>query len=271
MEVAPTMESYEDIDAHMSRFIRKGDKIALLLDYDGTLAPLANNPCLTVMEPETVIALKQLSRRRNVFLAVISGRGAANVKNKVGLDNITYAGNHGLEIFYENGKQFHYEVPAEFVNNFTKMVKELQEKVAKRGGWVENKFVSLTYHYCDVPEELHAEFAISATKIIQSYGYVAGLAHLAVEAKPPVHWNKGEAALLILSEKYGHDWASNVKVVFAGDDTTDEDAMKSLKGRGISFRVESLPDIHTYADFRLPSTKTVSFMLQWLADNSLDI
>lgn len=97
--------------------------------------------------------------------------------------------------------------------------------MGKRGGWVENKLASLSYHYRGVPDELHEELARDARKIIQHYGYVDSQAHLAIEAKPPVHWNKGEAALLILKDKFGNDWTSNVRAVFAGDDTTDEDAM----------------------------------------------
>lgn len=49
---------------------------------------------------------------------------------------------------------------------------------------------------------------------------------MAIEAKPAVQWNKGEAALHILRQEFGNDWSEKVKVIFAGDDTTDEDAMK---------------------------------------------
>lgn len=49
---------------------------------------------------------------------------------------------------------------------------------------------------------------------------------MAIEAKPPVQWNKGEAALHILRREFGDDWPDKVKVIFAGDDTTDEDAMR---------------------------------------------
>lgn len=62
--------------------------------------------------------------------------------------------------------------------------------------------------------------------MIESYGFIANQAHFAIEAKPPVKWNKGEAALLILTQEFGDDWHKYVKTVFAGDDTTDEDAMK---------------------------------------------
>lgn len=111
------------------RFVEKGDKVALLLDYDGTLAPLAAHPSMTVMEPDSENALKKLATHPDVFLAVISGRTAEDAKNKVSIDNITYAGNHGLEILYANGTKFQYEVSAELKNNFTKLVQELEQKV----------------------------------------------------------------------------------------------------------------------------------------------
>ncbi|KAJ6648365.1 Origin recognition complex subunit 3 [Pseudolycoriella hygida] len=262
MQEAPTIENYRDIDNHLSSFIKKGDNLAVLLDYDGTLAPLAEHPSLTVMEPESEAAIKELATHPNVFLAVISGRAVGDVKNKVGIENITYAGNHGLDIAFANGSMFHYEVSDELKSNFTKMVDELEEEVATRGGWVENKIASLSYHYRGVPEELHDELSSDATAIIHSYGYIPSQAHLAIEAKPPVQWNKGEAALSILKEEFGDEWHAHVKAVFAGDDTTDEDAMKALKGKGKTFRVSALPSIKTYADFRVPSTETGCFIFK---------
>lgn len=106
--------------------------MAVLLDYDGTLAPLASHPSLTVMETDSEAALKKLSAQPNVFLAVISGRAVNDVKDKVAINNITYAGNHGLDILYPNGTSFHYKVSAELKSNFTKMVDELEQKVKTR-------------------------------------------------------------------------------------------------------------------------------------------
>lgn len=59
------------------------------------------------------------------------------------------------------------------------------------GAWVENKKQSLTFHYRDVPEIEQQTYQTRATAIIQSHGFLANLAHAAVEAKPPVVWNKG--------------------------------------------------------------------------------
>ena len=52
---------------------------------------------------------------------------------------------------------------------------------------------------------------------------------MVTEAKPPVKWDKGNAAIYILKTAYGVHWADNIRVIFAGDDLTDEDAMKALK------------------------------------------
>lgn len=75
----------------------------------------------------------------------------------------------------------------------------------------------------------------------------------------------GKAALYILNEEFGRDWKNKVKVVFIGDDTTDEDAMQALKGIGRTYRVtHDKPNIETNADFCVPSTKTVPLILQSL-------
>lgn len=75
----------------------------------------------------------------------------------------------------------------------------------------------------------------------------------------------GKAILHILNEEFGNDWTKKVKVVFIGDDATDEDAMQALKGIGRTFRVtHNKPNIETYADFCVPSTETVPLILQWL-------
>ena len=52
---------------------------------------------------------------------------------------------------------------------------------------------------------------------------------LVTEAKPPVKWDKGNAAIYILKTAFGIHWSDNIRVIFAGDDLTDEDAMKALK------------------------------------------
>jgi len=60
------------------------------------------------------------------------------------------------------------------------------------------------------------------------------------------------------------NWRQNIRIIFAGDDLTDEDAMKALKGLAYNFRVINSDLVQTMADHRLPDTAGVSTMLHWL-------
>lgn len=97
------------------------------MDYDGTLSPFVDDPTKAFMEPESKIAVNSLGKMSNVFLAIVSGRGADDVKDKVKL-NITYAGNHGLEIHYPNKTTF-CKIDQKSMKSFGKMDAELNKKV----------------------------------------------------------------------------------------------------------------------------------------------
>lgn len=110
-------------------YIGNNHKLALLLDYDGTLAPIAPHPDLATLPPETKNVLQRLSNHSDVYIAVISGRNVANVKAMVGIEGITYAGNHGLEIEHPDGSKFIHPMPLEYEGKMTKLLKALQEEV----------------------------------------------------------------------------------------------------------------------------------------------
>lgn len=65
-----------------------------------------------------------------------------------------------------------------------------------------------------------------ARQLIKKFGFLAHDAHCALEAKPPVQWNKGRASIYILRTAFGVDWTERMKIIYAGDDATDEDAMQ---------------------------------------------
>lgn len=64
-----------------------------------------------------------------------------------------------------------------------------------------------------------------AKELIEKYGFKVGESHCAIEAKPPVHWNKGRASIYILRTAFGLDWTERIRIIYVGDDNTDEDAM----------------------------------------------
>lgn len=63
-----------------------------------------------------------------------------------------------------------------------------------------------------MPEDDHEKINNEAKEIIEKYGYKANPAHCAIEAKPPVVWNKGKAAEYILQHSFGAQWRENVQV-----------------------------------------------------------
>ncbi len=70
--------------------------------------------------------LERLANNPDVFIAVISGRSVNNVKDMVGIDGITYAGNHGLEILHPDGTKFVHPMPAQNQGKMEKLLRQLQ-------------------------------------------------------------------------------------------------------------------------------------------------
>ncbi|XP_071055913.1 uncharacterized protein [Onthophagus taurus] len=254
----------DDFDEYLSKYIGDSHKLALLLDYDGTLAPIAPHPDLAVIPPETKNILLRLSNSSDIYIAVISGRNVDNVKKMVGIDGITYAGSHGLEILHPDGTKFVHPLPAQFQGKVEGLLKNLQKQVCKEGAWVENKGALLTFHYRETPVKKRPPLVEQARKLIEEAGFQATSAHCAIEAKPPVQWNKGRASIYILRTAFGVDWCERVRIIYVGDDVTDEDAMQALKGMAATFRVTSSQITKTSAERRLPSTDSVLTMLRWV-------
>src|SRR5262249_39733990 len=71
-------------------------KIILFLDYDGTLTPIANHPDLAILSPKEITCLRELAKK--YITAIISGRQIENLQSLVNIDELFYAGNHGLQV-----------------------------------------------------------------------------------------------------------------------------------------------------------------------------
>ena len=70
-------------------------------------------------------------------------------------------------------------------------------------------------------------------------------------------WDKGRASIYILRTAFGVDWSDRIRIIYAGDDVTDEDAMQALKGMAFSFRVVSSDLTQTSANMRWTTLNTI--------------
>jgi len=247
-------------------------RVCLLLDYDGTLAPHGSHPDLTVLPPPTKQVLQRLADMPEVFVSVITGRCLPDIKAKVGIKNITYAGNHGIDIVQPDGTKFVPPMPEEIEEKARWLLQKLQEECAKEGAWVENKGIVLAFHHeawkekGSIDPALKESLLSRARQLMTEAGFKIGMSDggLVTEAKPAIKWDKGNAAIHILRSSFGVDWSDRIKIIFAGDDLTDEDAMKALKGLAYNFRVVNSGLVQTLANQRLPDTKGILVMLLWL-------
>jgi len=124
--------------------------------------------------------------------------------------------------------------------------------------------LNISIGFSETAMKLRPPLIKRARELIDEAGLICARAYYALEAKPPAQWNKGRAALYILRTAFGVDWAERIRIVYAGDDFTDEDAIKALKGLAATFRVTSTPSVKTSADRRLSNNDSVLMMLKWI-------
>lgn len=229
--------------------------IALLLDFDGTLAPLVQRPELAILPRNTCEALTALHASPRVTLAFISGRALADLRSKVGLDAI-YAGNHGLEI---EGPGLHF--PGVDLTHAEAALRSISASLEEKlqtipGAHVEDKQSSLSVHYRNVDPPLVSRFLQITQSVTEPFTDSIALheGKLVVEIRPRVDWNKGRAAEWILRQLA----LPAPLILSAGDDRTDEDIFRCVP-ESVSIKVGEGP---TAARFRAQDPDEVSRMLE---------
>lgn len=261
---SPSIRPTADVDfeAWLGGFLERRP-LALFLDYDGTLAPIIDHPSRAALSRRMRQALEACANRDDTEVTIVSGRGIDDVRKRVELSRLSFAGNHGLEIEGPGLEPFRHRDLVHYRERAAELATSLEE-ICPPGAWVEKKGASLTVHYRQAEPVEHARIASLSGTLIHAAGFQARPARSAVEARPPIGWDKGHAVLHIMRARYGAGWSERVRVVYAGDDATDEDAFRVLLGLGITFRVGG-SETPTLATRTLSGVPAVRTMLDWLA------
>ncbi|REK25825.1 MAG: trehalose-phosphatase [Actinobacteria bacterium] len=233
-----------------------GERPALFLDFDGTLAPLADNPSRVRMPQSTRTALRALVQK--IPVAVVSGRSAIDVRDMVGLSGVIYSGSHGQEINFPDNTRFEYPESVEHVGALDKADRLLTEELEDlEGVRVERKPFALAVYTRFAQTD---EARDIARKAAESVGGSTGLRIQSttdvLELRPPVDWDKGKAITYLLGFLKGGT------PLFIADDDADEDGFVEARRRGgVSIVVEKSNDRLSTADYRLMDTyETTSFL-----------
>jgi trehalose 6-phosphate phosphatase len=212
------------------------DNIAIFLDYDGTLTPIVNRPEDAVLSDSMRCIVRWLAQK--CMVAVISGRGLEDVRERVGIDDIFYAGSHGFEIAGPGGWHEECEDAKAFLPVLEQAEKELRNALNGISGvQIERKRYSIAVHYRRVAErecpKVQERTQIVRQKHLQSLCVSSGKCVYDFQAK--IDWHKGKALDWVLASASLKP--EDVFSVYIGDDITDEDAFRAIKNRGVGIIV----------------------------------
>ncbi|CAH8279267.1 unnamed protein product [Arabidopsis lyrata] len=239
----------------------KGKRIALFLDYDGTLSPIVEEPDCAYMSSAMRSAVQNVAKYFPT--AIISGRSRDKVYEFVSLSELYYAGSHGMDIMSPAGESLNHEhsrtvsvneqgkdvnlfQPAsEFLPMIDKVLCSLIESTKDiKGVKVEDNKFCISVHYRNVEEKNWALVAQCVDDVIRTYPKLR-LTHgrKVLEIRPVIDWDKGKAVTFLL-ESLGLNNCEDVLPIYVGDDRTDEDAFKVLRdgpNHGYGILVSAVP------------------------------
>ena len=227
------MKSFWKNSAAVSERLASAQGLLVTLDFDGTLAALAETPLRACLRPEFREALRALAAAPGVSVFILSGRALENVRRLAGLRNLYYGGNHGIEI---KGPSFAWRDlgAAKTRDLVAEKTADIQERFPPGTGvLVEKKTFSASVHYRNLKAAYKRGFfsRMKALMSAQSGALRWRRGHKAFELLPCGAAHKG-SAMKRLAARLGHPFC-----VAVGDDLTDEDMFKTLAGRGVTVRV----------------------------------
>ncbi|RCV44533.1 hypothetical protein SETIT_9G381600v2 [Setaria italica] len=246
----------------------KGKQVAVFLDYDGTLSPIVEDPDRAVMTDEMREAVRGVAARFPT--AIVSGRCRDKVFGFVGLEELYYAGSHGMDIRGPTADPNNHGKPAaEFLpvieEAYAALVGSVEASIP--GAKVENNKFCLSVHFRCVEEAAWGALFERVRAVLRDYpGLRLTQGRKVLEVRPMIKWDKGKA-LEFLLDALGYAERSDVFPVYVGDDRTDEDAFKVLRsrGQGAGILVSRFPK-ETAASFSLRDPAEVRDFLRRLVD-----
>ena len=232
------------MQASLGELAADPSKAALFFDVDGVLAPIVVRPEDARVPEATRAELRRL-QRRYALVACISGRAGAAAKEIVGVPELTYVGNHGLEL-EPRAAEWRTEL----------------ERLLTEAAWpqTEDKGLTAALHYRELPDEEAARKQLEVVaQRARAAGFVARFGRKVLDVVPPLDMNKGAAVRHLLADHALH------RALYAGDDTTDLDAFDALEGLEVGIRVavasaEGPPDLRARADLVIDADEVTELL-----------
>lgn len=249
------------------------ERSAVLLDVDGVLAPIVEQPDDAHMPETTRRPLIEVAKRYGI-VACVSGRRASDARRIVSLGSIAYLGSHGSEIL--RAGTIAPELDSE-LQGWTQRVRAFadqafDDELRRLRVRLEDKEAIAALHWRGVPDEEEAQGAVEGVaRAAEDAGFVTHWGRKVLEIRPPVRIDKGMGIMRLLNE------TELAAAIYVGDDLTDVDAFRGLDELSATGRIHTVikvgvrsdegpPQLEQEADHMVDGTNGVRELLQALAE-----
>jgi trehalose 6-phosphate phosphatase len=214
---------------------------AAFFDFDGTLSEIVNDPDSAQLADGAADALTSLSAHCPV--AILSGRDLADVRQRIGLPGLWYAGSHGFELTGPDGQHHQNTEAAASVPVLADAAAELADLLGDIPGVaVEHKRFGVAVHHRNAARDRVGEVAAAVRRVGQQTALRVTTGREVIELRPDVDWDKGKTLRWVLDYIRDNEGSSSLLPIYLGDDITDEDAFDAVADDGIAILVRHSDD-----------------------------
>ena len=240
----------------LSERVRRADSLYVGLDFDGTLTPLSTDPREAALSRRAREVLERLARQAEARLAFLSSRTLDDLRRRVGIEGVFYAGSSGLETLDEQGRRETHVGTALSLS----LLRELEGWCQRfPGAQLESRGGSCALHFAGVAPSLQPAFGAGVRRRLRPHDSQLTLVHgrAAFEVMPADGWNKAAAL-----ERWMASARPGPLLFTFGDDTRDEPVHAAARRRGgLAVAVDR---IVSNAEYVLPAPGDVIWFLEWL-------
>jgi trehalose 6-phosphate phosphatase len=219
----------------LADLVPAGRPVAVFLDYDGTLVGIRRSPELACLRPRRRAVLVRLARLAEVV--IVSGRPLEEVRRMVGVPDLIYVGNHGLEIAGD-GRAWVHPLAARRAKAVARAAAAIRAGTRGLPGiLVEDKGLTASIHFRAARRRDREPLRAIVEGEIRRHRGALELREgkMVLEIRPRLDWDKGQSVLRLLRAPRRR--TEGTWPVYIGDDLTDEDAFRVLRNRGLTVHV----------------------------------
>jgi trehalose 6-phosphate phosphatase len=209
---------------------------AVFYDFDGTLSEIVEDPDSARLVDGAADALTSLSAACPV--AILSGRDLADVRERIGLPGLWYAGSHGFELTGPDGTHHQNPEAATSIPVLAGAAADLTDRLGHIPGVVvEHKRFGVAVHYRNAARDRVGEVAAAVRTAGQRTALRVTTGREVIELRPNIDWDKGKTLHWVLDYIRDNEGAGPLLPIYLGDDITDEDAFDAVHDDGIAILV----------------------------------